>query len=94
MTENRIFRERIKYFLLGMLVVIGMIFLTGAKKNDTVVIDNGRYQISAWGDGRAHGAFVVDTISGETKIVYRYKELGNSKSKERNYLNEPFSSIR
>jgi hypothetical protein len=93
MTENRIFRERIKYFLLGMLVMIGMIFLMGAK-NDTVVIDNGRYQISAWGDGKAHGAFIVDTISGETKIVYRYKELGNSKSKERNYLNEPFSSIR
>ncbi len=93
MTENRIFRERVKYILLGMLIMIGMIFLMGAS-NDTVVIDNGRYQISTWGDGKAHGAFIVDTISGETKIVYRYKELGNSKSKERNYLGEPFSSIR
>lgn len=93
MTENRIYKERAKFFLMGMLVVIGMMFLMGAA-NDTVVIDNGRYQISAWGDGKAHGAFIVDTISGETKIVYRSKEMGNSKIKDRNSLKEPFSSIR
>ena len=93
MTENRIVKERIRYFLLGMLVVVGMLFLAGAS-NDKVVIDNGRYQISAWGDSRAHGAFVVDTISGETKIVYRYKELSDSTFKERNNLGEPFSKIR
>ena len=93
MTENRIVKERIRYFLMGILVVVGMMFLMGAS-NDTVVIDNGRYQMSAWGDSKAHGAFIVDTISGETKIVYRYKELGNSKVKERNSLNEPFSKIR
>lgn len=93
MTENRIVKERIRFFLLGMLVVVGMLFLIGAS-NDKVVIDNGRYQISSWGDSRAHGAFVVDTISGETKIVYRYKELGDSTFKERNSLNEPFSKIR
>lgn len=93
MTENRVVKERIRFFLLGMLVVIGMLFLVGAS-NDKVVIDNGRYQISAWGDSRAHGAFVVDTISGETKIVYRYKELDDSTFKERNSLSEPFSKIR
>ncbi len=93
MTENRIYKERVKFFLMGMLVVIGMMFLMGAT-NDTVVIDNGRYQISAWGDGKAHGAFIVDTISGETKIVYRSRDMSNSKIKDRNSLKEPFSSIK
>lgn len=94
MTKDKLLKERVKYFLLGVLVIIGAVFLMGANNKDSVVIDNGRFQISAWGDGKAHGAFIVDTISGETKIVYRYKELGDKKSLERSYLNEPFINIK
>ncbi len=93
MVHNRIFRERIKFFLMGMLVVLGMIFLMGAT-NDTVVIDDGRYQISAWGDGEAHGAFIVDTISGETKIAYRYKEKDGRGYLERDNLRKSFSKMK
>ncbi len=92
MGSKSLLKDRVKYFLLGALLVIGIVFLMGA--GDQVVIDNGRYQISAWGDGNAHGVFIVDTISGETKIVYRYKELKGAGSKERNYLNRPFNEIR
>ena len=91
--EDRVLRERVKYFLMGVLVVTGMIFLMGTKPHEQVVIDSERYHISAWGDSRAHGAFVVDTISGETKIVYRYKETGDASFKERKNLNMPFSKI-
>lgn len=93
MVHDRIFRERVKFFLMGMLVVIGMIFLMGAT-NESVVIDNGRYQISAWGDGQAHGAFILDTISGETKIAYRYKERDGRGYLERDNLRKPFSKMK
>lgn len=91
-------KERLKFFALGMLSLIGITFMVGAANsvvNDsgTVVIENGRYQISSWGDSKAHGAFIVDTITGETKIAYRYKET-NSEPKERNNLNMPFSAIK
>jgi hypothetical protein len=91
--QNKLLKERVKFFCLGMLMVLGVVFLMGST-NDKVVIDNGRYQVSAWGDGKAHGAFIVDTVSGETKIVYRYKELGDKKSLERSDLNKPFSKIK
>jgi hypothetical protein len=90
---DRLLRERIKYFLIGVLVVTGVVFLMGTKPHEQVVLDSVRYHISAWGDSRAHGAFVVDTISGETKIVYRYKETGDGGFRERNNLNKPFSRI-
>ncbi|KPJ97711.1 MAG: hypothetical protein AMK71_12760 [Nitrospira bacterium SG8_35_4] len=93
--ESKLLKERLKFFCLGMLVVLGVVFLMGAANHsDQVVIDNGRYQVAAWGDGTAHGAFITDTISGETKIVYRYKEKGNDRGLERSNLNKPFSKIK
>lgn len=93
--ERTLRKERLKFFCLGILVVLGLVFLMGTTNhNDKVVIDSGRYQVAAWGDGKAHGAFITDTISGETKIVYRYKEKGNDKALERSNLNMPFSKIR
>ncbi len=91
--QNKLLKERVKFFCLGILVVLGAVFLMGTT-NDQVLIDNGRYQVAAWGDGTAHGAFIVDTVSGETKIAYRYKEMGNKKSLERSELNKPFSKIK
>ena len=93
--ESKLIKERVKFFCLGILVVLGAVFLMGTTNHrDQVIIDNGRYQVAAWGDGKAHGAFITDTISGETKIVYRYKEMGNSKSLERSELNKVFSKIK
>jgi hypothetical protein len=91
--KSGLLTEKVKYFLTGAAVGAGMFFLLGAANND-VVIDNGRYQLAAWGDAKAHGAFIIDTVSGETKIAYRYKDLGNSRGAERNNLNKPFSKIR
>jgi len=60
----------------------------------------GRYQISAWAsqlnqDGGAIGAFVMDTVSGETRTVYMRTYGNPGKSKVvRNDLKKPFNAIR
>lgn len=87
-------RNRIRDLLLGFLLAVGMFVLMGYKGQDDVVLSNGRYQLAAWGDGAAHGAFVMDTLTGETKIAYRYKELANDKFKERDNLNTVFVDIK
>ena len=49
----------------------------------------GRYQLSAWsGGGIGFGAFITDTTTGETKIVYL-----NSGTEEQNHLGMPFNDI-
>ena len=83
-------KERVRFLLMGILMVAGAIFLMGAT-TEKPIIENGRYQLSAWGDGQAHGAFVIDSVSGETRIVYMYKELEDGKSMVKNNLNKPFS---
>ncbi len=95
--DKKIWKERIKYFLLGIFVLGGLIFLTGAKQD--VPLSYGRYQISAWGtpfgnNSGGCGAFVVDTATGETKVVYtviygKHEEISTLK----NNLKKPFYSI-
>lgn len=93
MDQDRIIKERIRFFLLGVLIVIGAIFLMGAADTQ-LSIDNSRYQISAWGDSKAHGAFIVDSVTGKTKIVYHYEERGDGKAVvEKDNLNKPFNKI-
>jgi hypothetical protein len=82
-------KGRVYFFFLGVLMVLAVFLLMGA---DAPAPSYGRYQISAWGDSTAHGAFIVDTTSGETKIVYRYKEE-NGGQKVRDHLNKSFHSI-
>ena len=82
--------ERLRFFAMGALAVLAVVFLMGI---DAPAPGYGRYQVSAWGDHSAHGAFVVDTATGETKIVYRYKETGGERIKERDNLGKVFSSI-
>lgn len=89
-------KERIKFFILGVLMVVGVLSLMGARlldQEEVVLLSSDRYRIAAWGDATAHGAFVMDSITGETKIVYRYKEVGENKSLERNHLNLRFTEI-
>ena len=85
--NDSIWFEKAKFFLLGMLVVVGLLILTGAYGNAP-----GRYQLETWGAGGiGFGAFVTDTVSGETKIVYL--NTGRETS-QRNYLGASFDEIK
>lgn len=85
--KNNLWVEKAKFFLLGMLVVIGFLILTGAVGNAP-----GRYQLEAWGAGGiGFGAFVTDTVSGETKIVYLNTGM---KTSQANYLATSFDAIK
>jgi hypothetical protein len=70
---------KLKYFLLGIGCTLMVLLLTGAMNDPgapgSANLSFGRYQISSWatsfGDkGGAMGAFVIDTVSGETRTVY------------------------
>lgn len=81
--------------LIGFMLGVGVFSLTGFRgQHEDVLLSNGRYQLAAWGSGMAHGAFVIDTLTGETKIAYRYKELGNDKVLERDNLKTLFVDIK
>ncbi|MFH1672638.1 MAG: hypothetical protein ABIF87_04350 [Pseudomonadota bacterium] len=97
MMKNIVLGKSTKFFLLGMLVVIAIVFLIGA--DNSTVLTNGRYQISSCGasfgeNSGGLGAFVVDTVSGETKIVY-IKTYGTTKDGRVviNNLNKNFGSF-
>jgi hypothetical protein len=54
----------------------------------------GRYQLQAWGAGGVgFGAFVLDKVSGETKMVYLNLNTG-MKAAQANYLGLPFEEIK
>lgn len=94
-------RTRIKYFILGLASGLLVLVLTGADfidKQPTLAF--GRYQLSSWAtsfgnDSGAIGAFVIDTVSGETKTVYS-RIYGNPPATRiiKNDLKKPFSAIR
>ncbi len=93
--------ERLKFFILGMVALLGLLVLTGAVPNSTApTLQFGRYQISSWGtslgnNSGAMGVFIVDTVSGETKTVYS-RTFGDTGKTEilKNDLKKPFASIR
>jgi len=83
------------YFLLGALLMLSLVLLTGAGPAQQY----GRYQISAWsfslGDGSGGcGAFIVDTATGTTKSAYTvlYGNPGRP-SLLKNHLRKPFGAI-
>ena len=82
--ENKLKRERLKFFFWGALLAVCLTVLMGAYGNSL-----GRYQVSAWsGGGIGYGAFVMDTTTGKTKMVYM--NIGDEKQ---NHLGKPFSAI-
>ncbi|MFQ5560891.1 MAG: hypothetical protein ACE5FU_09940 [Nitrospinota bacterium] len=98
--ENKKRIEKIQYFFLGVMLVLGMISLMGARDMQPQALNNGRYQISAWGgsfgkDAGGLGVFIVDTVSGETKTVYA-RTYGTSEQGViiKNDLKKPFASIK
>ena len=82
--KNKAKLEKLKFFLLGVLLAISFVILMGASGGSF-----GRYQVSAWsGSNIGFGAFVVDTTTGETKMVYL-----NSGIEKQNHLGMPFNAF-
>ena len=97
---DKLYKEWFKFFFLGFVVAMGMVFLMGARGlniNDDLLLlsSSNRYQIAAWGDAKAHGAFVMDSITGQTKVAYRYiREVEVDKVvEEKSNLNTKFTEM-
>jgi hypothetical protein len=98
MKPETLWKERFRFLLLGILLAIGFVLLTGGM-DSTPPPNYGRYQLSAWAgplgpQGGAVGAFVIDTASGETRTVYSrvYGNPGEGSIIKHN-LNRPFSAM-
>lgn len=95
---------KMKYFLLGIGSSLLLLLLTGAMNDPgapgSANLSFGRYQLSSWatpfGDhGGAMGAFVIDTVSGETRTVYS-RTFGSTPMEGeviKNDLKKSFASI-
>lgn len=92
-----------KYFFLGIIATLFFLVLTGAidhQGSSSAALGFGRYQLSSWaasfGDkGGVVGAFVIDTVSGETRTVYSRTYGPPMESNVlKNDLKKPFSSIK
>jgi hypothetical protein len=75
------------------------VLLLGSRQSQkmSVPLVIGRYQISSWGcsqgAGGGYGAFLTDTTTGKTKIVYSYIPTRNGKEIRINNLNKRFDNI-
>ena len=88
----------VKPFLFGMIAALTLLLLTAAV--DISPPNYGRYQLSSWAgplgpEGGGFGAFVVDTATGETKMVYSrtFGKVGDGKVRKDQTL-LPFGSIK
>ena len=98
--QKSVWRERILFFSLGCVSLLIVSLLMGAASDyQNSTLNFGRYQISSWAtqlsdESGAVGAFVMDTVSGETRTVYirTYGDTGKS-TVIRNDLKKPFNSI-
>jgi hypothetical protein len=102
-TYKKSLRERLLYFSLGVVSLALVSFLMGAasdyQNNNNATLNFGRYAISSWAtqvDGKSGvvGAFVLDTVSGETRTVC-IRTYGDVPKSEflKNDLKRPFTSI-
>ena len=96
-------KERLLYFSLGAICLALSSLLMGAASdyvnNNNATLNFGRYAISSWAtqvDGKSGvvGAFVLDTVSGETRTVYirTYGDVPKSEA-VKNDLKKPFNAI-
>lgn len=100
-TKNSARREKLFFFSLGAFFLLVVSLLMGAASDyQNSTLNFGRYQISSWAtqlnqDSGAIGAFVMDTVSGETRTVYMRTYGNTGKSKVvRNNLKKPFNALR
>ena len=97
MKTNNIRQERLKFFIIGVMTLLLLFFLTGAKNFGSL---NGRYQISSWGmqlgeNAGGCGTFIVDTATGNTKVAYTVIYGANpQRSVLINNLRKPFNAIK
>jgi hypothetical protein len=102
-TYKKSLRERLLYFSLGVVSLALVSFLMGAatdyQNSNNTTLNFGRYAISSWAtqvDNKSGvvGAFVLDTVSGETRTVY-YRTYGDIPKSEaqKNELKKPFNAI-
>ncbi len=99
-TRNTVWRERLLFFSLGALSLGGIFLLLGAAADyQASTLNYGRYQISSWAtqldkNSGAVGAFVMDTVSGETRTVYM-RTYGKPPASRaiKNDLKKPFHAI-
>lgn len=103
MKKNRLWTDKLKYFLLGVLTITGVVCLAGMSNSSAPSSPHyGRFQISAWGTAfgdfsGGYGAFIVDTATGETKTAYMYiygKSNDKNKSISKDNLGKPFYEIK
>ena len=66
-TEKLIRLEKIKIFLMGVIITLAFLFLIGSGPS---VQDIGRYQITACASEKGFGVYRVDTTTGEVKKVF------------------------
>ena len=85
--KEKLLGEKMKFFILGLLVAFGLMIMMGLREKTEPRY--GRYQISAWGANGAYGAFVLDTATGVTKIVYESDSI-----EDRKRLDQPFHSTK
>ncbi|MBN2643919.1 MAG: hypothetical protein JXR59_00410 [Desulfuromonadaceae bacterium] len=89
--------QKIKYFLFGIVASLTVLLLLGNTSSPPP--NYGRYQISAWGapseQGASFGAFVLDSVTGETKLVYcnQWKAAGSDARYYINQLDKPFHAV-
>ena len=102
-TRNTLIRDRVLYFFFGVLSLAIVSFLMGAsadnQPNNNTTLNFGRYALSSWATQLDHksgvvGAFVLDTVSGETRTVYirTYGDVPKSET-VKNDLKKPFNAI-
>ncbi len=96
-SKNTLWKQQLKYFLLGVGSILTIVLLSASTDYSNSSLNSGRYQLSSWatqlGDNSGVvGAFVMDTVSGETKTVYirTYGEERKSKLIKNN-LKKAFS---
>ena len=83
---NRDANKLYKWLLIALLVSMLLVFIMGAAGPSC-----NRYQLEAWGSsGIGFGAFVIDTATGETKIVYLNTGMDTN---QRAHLGMAFSEI-
>lgn len=101
--QKKTLKERVLYFSLGVLSLAVVSFLLGAateyQNSNNTTLNFGRYAISSWAtqlDSKSGvvGAFVLDTVSGETRTVY-IRTYGDVPKSEiaKNDLKKPFNAI-
>jgi len=94
------FTKHIQYAIIGAASAFILIMLGGAVNYSNSSLNFGRYQLSSWStrlsvNGGVVGAFVMDTVSGETKTVYlrTYGNIGKGKVVKNN-LKKTFSAMK